>query len=94
VETSFEEFRKAFAGRLRQARGDLTQAQLAELTKYTQQMVSRYEGGRVPRAYWFLAGLSETGLDVGYLLTGRRRRRPGSARVEKKPERTEKKPAK
>ena len=82
MEHTFPEFRDGFAKRLRAARGDLTQAQLAALTDYTQQMVSRYESGRVPRAYWFLAGLSEkTGLDVDYLLTGRRRRDAGKRRL-------------
>lgn len=81
MEASFQEFRKAIGQRIRSARGDLTQAQLAELTHYTQQMISRYESGRVPKAFWFLAGLSEAGVDVDYVLTGHRRRKTGSARV-------------
>ena len=49
MESKFADFRVAMAHRLRAARGDLTQAQLAELTGYTQQMISRYESGRIPR---------------------------------------------
>lgn len=82
MEKAYAEFRLAMARRLRQARGDLTQARLAELTGYTQQMISRYESGRIPRSFWFLANLSHsTGLDVDYVLTGRRRRKPGSTRL-------------
>jgi len=82
MEASFEEFREGVAARLRSARGDLTQAQLAALTDYTQQMISRYENGRIPRSYWYLAGLSErTGLDVDYVLTGKRRRKPGATTI-------------
>lgn len=81
MDRSFAEFRDSLADRLRRARGDLSQAQLAELTRYTQQMISRYENGRVPKAFWFLAGLSEAGIDVDWLLTGRRRRRAGSTRL-------------
>ena len=84
MEQTFKEFKKAVAGRLREARGELTQAQLAEITKYTQQMISRYESGRIPKAFWFLAGLSaDAGLDVNYILTGRRRRKPGGTRLVK-----------
>jgi transcriptional regulator with XRE-family HTH domain len=84
VEDTFKEFRKGIAERLREARSELTQAQLAEITRYTQQMISRYESGRVPRAFWFLAGLSENaGLDVDYILTGRRRRKPGGKKLSK-----------
>ena len=84
MEDTFKEFRKGVAERLRGARGELTQAQLAEITKYTQQMISRYESGRVPKAFWFLAGLSENaGLDVNYILTGRRRRKPGGTKLGK-----------
>jgi transcriptional regulator with XRE-family HTH domain len=81
MDRSFPEFRNGLADRLRRARGDLSQAQLAELTHYTQQMISRYENGRVPKAFWFLAGLSEAGIDVDWLMTGRRRRRAGSTRL-------------
>lgn len=81
MEKTFKEFRKAMGERLREARGDLTQAETAELARYTQQMISRYESGRVPKAFWFLANLSEAGLDVDYVLTGRRRRKPGAARL-------------
>jgi transcriptional regulator with XRE-family HTH domain len=81
MDPSFAGFRKGMSGRLRRARGDLSQAQLAELTRFTQQMISRYENGRVPKAFWFLAGLSEAGIDVDWLLTGRRRRRTGSTRL-------------
>lgn len=81
MEKSFAEFRKAMGERLRAARGDLTQAELAELTRYTQQMISRYESGRVPKAFWFLANLSEAGVDVDHVLTGRRRRGPGARRL-------------
>lgn len=84
MEKEFAEFRVAMAHRLRQARGDLTQARLAELTGYTQQMISRYESGRIPRSFWFLANLSSaTGLDVDHVLTGRRRRKPGSIRLKR-----------
>ena len=84
MEQTFKEFKKAVAARLREARGELTQAQLAEITKYTQQMISRYESGRIPKAFWFLAGLSaDAGLDVDYILTGRRRRKPGGTRLVK-----------
>jgi transcriptional regulator with XRE-family HTH domain len=86
VEQTLEEFRRALARRLREARGDLTQAQLAEITRYTQQMISRYEGGRIPKSFWFLAGLSgEAGVDVNYILTGKRRRKPGAMRLRRKP---------
>ncbi|HUP00484.1 MAG TPA: helix-turn-helix transcriptional regulator [Gemmatimonadota bacterium] len=82
MDESFEEFRKQLAGRLREARGELTQAQLAEITRYTQQMISRYESGRIPKSFWFLAGLSgAAGLDVDYVLTGKRRRKPGATRL-------------
>lgn len=81
MEDTFREFRKAMGERLRDARGSLTQAQLAELTRYTQQMISRYESGRVPKAFWFLANLSEAGLDVDWVLTGRRRRKTGARRL-------------
>ena len=81
MDPSFAGFRKSMSDRLRRARGDLSQAQLAELTRFTQQMISRYENGRVPKAFWFLAGLSEAGIDVDWLLTGRRRRRTGSTRL-------------
>ena len=85
MEKEFADFRIAMARRLRQARGDLTQAQLARLTGYTQQMISRYESGRIPRSFWFLANLSSaTGLDVDHVLTGRRRRKPGSTRAMRK----------
>ncbi|MGH7565141.1 MAG: helix-turn-helix domain-containing protein [Gemmatimonadota bacterium] len=84
MEKEFSDFRAAMAHRLRQARGDLTQAQLAQLTGYTQQMISRYESGRIPRSFWFLANLSSaTGLDVDHVLTGRRRRKPGSTRLKR-----------
>lgn len=81
MEKSFAEFRTAMGERLHAARGDLTQAELAELTRYTQQMISRYESGRVPKAFWFLANLSEAGVDIDYVLTGRRRRGPGARRL-------------
>lgn len=81
MDRSYKKFRKELADRLRRARGDLSQDQLAELTRYTQQMISRYENGRVPKAFWFLAGLSEAGIDVDWLLTGRRRRRAGKTRL-------------
>jgi transcriptional regulator with XRE-family HTH domain len=82
MEASFEEFREGVAARLRSARGDLTQAQLAGLTDYTQQMISRYENGRIPRSYWYLAGLSgHAGLDIDYILTGKRRRKLGATTV-------------
>lgn len=82
MEASFEEFREGMATRLRAARGNMTQAQLAALTDYTQQMISRYENGRIPRSYWYLAGLSgRAGLDVDYILTGRRRRKPGETSI-------------
>lgn len=81
MDRAFAEFRDGLSDRLRRARGDLSQAQLAELAHYTQQMISRYENGRVPKAFWFLAGLSEAGIDVDWLLTGRRRRRSGSTRL-------------
>jgi predicted transcriptional regulator len=84
MEETFKEFRKGVAERLRGARGELTQAQLAEITKYTQQMISRYESGRVPKAFWFLAELSaDAGLDVNYVLTGRRRRKPAATKLSK-----------
>ena len=81
METTFAEFRRGLARRLKSARGELTQADVAELTRFTQQMISRYESGRVPRALWFLANLSRAGLDVNWLLTGRRRSRPGARRL-------------
>lgn len=82
MESKFADFRVAMAQRLRAARGDLTQAQLAEVTGYTQQMISRYESGRIPRSFWFLANLSHaTGLDVDHVLTGRRRRKPGATQL-------------
>lgn len=82
METSFEEFREGMAARLRAARGNMTQAELAALTDYTQQMISRYENGRIPRSYWYLAGLSgQVGLDVDYILTGKRRRKPGATSI-------------
>lgn len=85
MDETFQEFRKAVARRIREARGDMTQAQLAEITRYTQQMISRYESGRIPKSFWFLAGLSqEAGLDVDYLLTGKRRRKSGATRLRKK----------
>ncbi|MGH7570813.1 MAG: helix-turn-helix domain-containing protein [Gemmatimonadota bacterium] len=84
MEKEFVNFRVGMAHRLRQARGDLTQAQLAQLTGYTQQMISRYESGRIPRSFWFLANLSSaTGLDIDHVLTGRRRRKPGSTRLKR-----------
>lgn len=84
MEETFKEFKKGVADRLKGARGELTQAQLAEITKYTQQMISRYESGRVPKAFWFLAELSaDAGLDVNYILTGRRRRKPGAKKLDK-----------
>jgi hypothetical protein len=47
-------------------------------------MISRYESGRVPKAFWFLAELSaDAGLDVDYILTGRRRRKPGGTKMAK-----------
>jgi transcriptional regulator with XRE-family HTH domain len=85
MEPTFSEFRKAMAARLRRARGELSQVQLAELTRYTQQMISRYENGRIPKSFWFLAGLSEAGIDVDWLLTGRRRRRAGKTRLARRP---------
>ena len=82
MEASFEEFREGMATRLRAARGNMTQAQLAGLTDYTQQMISRYENGRIPRSYWYLAGLSgRADLDVDYILTGKRRRKPGATSI-------------
>ncbi|CAN5235670.1 MAG: helix-turn-helix transcriptional regulator [Gemmatimonadetes bacterium] len=85
MDGSFPEFRKAVARRIREARADLTQAQLAEITSYTQQMISRYESGRIPKSFWFLAGLSqEAGLDVDYLLTGKRRRKTGATKLSRK----------
>ena len=81
---TFKEFKKVVAERLRGARGELSPAQLADITKYTQQMISRYESGRVPKAFWFLAELSaDAGLDVNYILTGRRRRKPGGTKLVK-----------
>jgi hypothetical protein len=45
-------------------------------------MISRYESGRIPRSFWFLANLSDaTGLDVDHVLTGRRRRKPGGTQL-------------
>jgi hypothetical protein len=39
----------------------------------------------VPKAFWFLAELSaDAGLDVNYILTGRRRRKPGATKLNKK----------
>lgn len=81
MESSYEDFRRGVAERLREARSEFSQSQVAEMTKYTQQMISRYENGRVPRSFWFLAGLSEAGLDVDYVLTGKKRRTPGATRL-------------
>jgi transcriptional regulator with XRE-family HTH domain len=81
MDRTFPRFRNGMADRVRHARGDLSQDQLAELTRYTQQMISRYENGRIPKAFWFLAGLSEAGIDVDWLLTGRRRKRAGKTRL-------------
>lgn len=81
MEKSYTEFRDGVAARLREVRGELSQSKVAGMTQYTQQMISRYENGRVPRSFWFLAGLSKAGLDVDYVLTGQRRREPGATRL-------------
>jgi len=70
----FAEFKKFFAKQLREMRGRLTQAQLAYITKYTQQMVSRYESGRIPKAYWFLYGLARAGVGLNKLFLGRKQK--------------------
>lgn len=66
----FAEFKKLFANQLRAVRGTSTQVQLALLTKFSQQMISRYESGRVPKVVWFLRGLAAAGIDVNKLLLG------------------------
>ena len=74
MERSFEDWKAGFARRLRAERQatERTQADLAADTKYTQQMISRYESGRVPKALWFVARLlHDTDVDVRYVLTGR-----------------------
>ncbi|MFN2383780.1 MAG: helix-turn-helix domain-containing protein [Gemmatimonadota bacterium] len=81
MDKAFQEFRKTTAQRLRRARGELTQAQLGDITEYSQQMISRYESGRIPKAYWYLAGLSKAGVDIDFILTGRRRRSVGDTQV-------------
>lgn len=70
----YKQFRREFAQRLQRERAVLgvTQAAMAEECDYTQQMISRYESGRVPRSLWFLANAAVAGYDVLYLLTGRR----------------------
>ena len=45
------------AARLKRLRDEagVTQAEFAKQTDYSQQMVSRYESGRMPKAFYFLA---------------------------------------
>ncbi|MCA1571340.1 MAG: helix-turn-helix domain-containing protein [Chloroflexi bacterium] len=76
MKRNFGDWRFAFARRLRAERERLgTQAELADAAAYTQQMISRYESGRVPRGFWFLANvLARTDVDLQYVLTGRRAR--------------------
>lgn len=69
-----EEFRRAVAFRLREARRErtLTQRGMAEIGRSTQQNISRYEKGFIPDSWFLLARLqAEQAIDLNWLLGAR-----------------------
>ena len=69
-----EEFRRAVAFRLREARRErtLTQRGMAEIGRSTQQNISRYEKGFIPDSWFLLARLqAEQAIDLNCLLGAR-----------------------
>lgn len=69
-----EEFRRAVAYRLREARREraLTQRGMAEIGRSTQQNISRYEKGFIPDSWFLLARLqAEQAIDLNWLLGAR-----------------------
>ena len=58
--------------RLRQARGKLSRRALAELIGYSEQMILKYEHGRIPKAVQFLEALTKArGTSPTWLLLGK-----------------------
>ncbi len=58
--------------RLRQARGKLSRRALAELTGYSEQMILKYEHGRIPKGVQFLEAFSKAcGTSSNWLLLGK-----------------------
>lgn len=73
-----------FARRLRAVTGNLTQVEIASLVGVTQQDVSRYLRGRIPKAENLLKLADTFGVSVSWLLTGRKPAAPTeTARVRK-----------
>lgn len=67
----YREFQRQVAGRLAGARGEVSQNRLAKELGYSQQMISRYESGRIPKCFLYLARLSERrNVDVNWVLAG------------------------
>ena len=73
----YQRWRVAAGKRLQaeRERAAVTQAELAAETDFTQQMISRYEGGRIGKSLYFTANMLKAGYDVHYILTGRRKKR-------------------
>jgi tetratricopeptide (TPR) repeat protein len=71
AKAQYREFQRAVAGRLVHARRDSSQNGLAKELGYSQQMISRYESGRIPKCFFFLARLVERRkVDVNWILAG------------------------
>ncbi|MFN2433265.1 MAG: hypothetical protein ABR599_10725 [Gemmatimonadota bacterium] len=67
----YREFQRAVASRLVHARSRSSQNGLAREIGYSQQMISRYESGRIPKCFFFLARLVERReVDVNWILAG------------------------
>lgn len=74
------EHRNQVGERLLEIRGQRDQRAFAETVESVQQTISKYERGEIPRSWLFLARLrTEEGVDLNYLLTGRRMRSESGA---------------
>ena len=74
-------FDRLFADRLKEERGrtGLTQADLAEIASISREMLGKYERGAAEPGVGVLMDLDRAGVDVLYLVTGRRTPRdPGT----------------
>lgn len=67
-------FDRLFADRLKEERGrtGLTQADLAEIASISREMLGKYERGAAEPGVGVLMDLDRAGVDVLYLVTGRR----------------------
>lgn len=75
---------EGFSARLREARIELhhDQSRFAELGGVKKNTQISYEAGRTPPGIDYLYRLAEHGIDIGYLLTGRRTEGGGSVEQE------------